>query len=62
LSIGERQIIDGTVIDALDALGLPRTQGAAGEACGCGKVQRDRLAAERYLLNAETSQMGKERR
>ena len=61
LPTGERQVSHGAVIDALDPLGPPRTERAAGEARGCGKVQRDRLAVERHLLEAETSQMRKER-
>ena len=58
---GERQVSYGAAIDALDTLGPPRTERTAGEACGCSKVQRDPLAVERYVLEAETSQMRKER-
>ena len=61
LPTGEWQVSHGAEIDALDALGSPRTQRAAGEAVGCGKVQRDRLAVERHVLEAETSQVRKER-
>jgi hypothetical protein len=50
-----------TVIDALDTLGSPCTERAASEPGGCGKVQRDRLAVERHLLEAETSYLRKER-
>ena len=58
---GKRQVRDGAVIDALDALGPPCTERAAGEACRCGKVERDGLATERHLLEAKTSQMREER-
>jgi hypothetical protein len=61
LPTGEREVSHGPVIDTLDAPGPPRTERAAGEACGCGKVQPDGLAVERHLLEAKTSQLRKER-
>jgi hypothetical protein len=57
---GERQVSHGAVIDTLHALGPPRTERTAGEACGCGEVQGDRLDVERHMLDAETSQVRKE--
>ena len=61
LPTGEWQVSHGAVIDTLDTLGSERTERAAGEARGCGKVQRDRLAVERQVLDAESSQVRKER-
>jgi hypothetical protein len=61
LSPGDRQVSHGAVIVTLDLLGSPRTERAASEACGCGKVQGNRLGVERHLLEAEVSQMRKER-
>jgi len=60
LPTGERQISHGAVIDTLNALGSPCTERAAGETCGCSKVQRDCLAVECHVLEAETSQVRKE--
>jgi hypothetical protein len=61
LPTGERQVSDRAVIAAVGTLGPPRTERAASEARGCGKVQRDALAVERHLLEAKTSQMREER-
>jgi hypothetical protein len=58
---GQRQVSHGPVIDTLDTLGPPRTKRAASETRGGGKVKRDRLAVECHLLEAEVSQMRKER-
>jgi hypothetical protein len=55
LSTGDRQISHSAVIGTLDPLGSPRAERAASEARGCGKVQRDRLAVERNVLEAEAS-------
>lgn len=60
LPTGEWKVSHGAVIDTLDALGSPRPERAAGEARGRGQVQCDRLAVERHVLDAESSQVRKE--
>jgi hypothetical protein len=49
------------MIAAVDTLGPPHTERAAGAACSGSQVQPDGLAIERYLLETKTSQMREER-